>query len=61
MDIIRERQMKNYTYYNIDKINLQINASRWLRKLGLKETRWILDAVWLINQNQKFSEWINHP
>jgi len=52
--------MNNYTYYNIGKTNLQINDSRWLRKLGLKETRWILDAVWLISQDQTFSKWINH-
>ena len=55
--------MKNYTYYNIGKTNLQIIDSRWLRKLGLNETRWILDREWFFvfysNRQLIFNEWIN--
>lgn len=37
--------MKDFTYYN-NKRSLHAYACSWLRKMGLRETRWILDREW---------------
>lgn len=49
--------MKKFTYYKNDKINLQLNDSRWLNDIGLIETRWILDVNWLID-HFTYPKWI---
>ncbi|KKN00706.1 hypothetical protein LCGC14_1135060 [marine sediment metagenome] len=53
--------MKNFTYYNINKINLHIDGCEWLEEMGFKETQWILDTEWLLTQTSRltFKEWIN--
>ena len=30
----------------------------WLRETGLRETRWIVDIVWLMDNHMTFNEWI---
>ena len=49
--------MKDFTY---DKSGLQIDACSCLEDLGLRETRWILDATWFLNNSNHptFKEWI---
>ncbi len=53
--------MKDFTYYGFNKINLHIDDCEWLEEMGLKETQWILDTVWILmqNYNPTFKEWIN--
>ena len=56
-----KREMKDFTYYGFNKINLHIDDCEWLEEMGLKETQWILDTVWILmqNYNPTFKEWIN--
>ncbi len=53
--------MKDFIYTE-DESNLHACACRWLRDMGLKETRWILDADWFIvyyKNRITFHKWIN--
>ena len=51
--------MRDFIYTDGEH-NLNINSSRWLNRVGLRETRWILDTEWLCNGNDfVFSDWIN--
>ncbi len=53
--------MKNFTYIDNDKCNLRGHACEWLRDMGLRETRWILDTEWIFAYGEQttFEEWIN--
>ncbi len=55
--------MKDFTYYKDNKISLQLSDCKWLKKIGLRETRWFLDSVWLISDNKgikvTFNNWID--
>jgi len=59
MDIIKERQMKDFQYYNPDGPTPP--NRKWLRKIGLRETQWILDANWFIRYHPKsiYKEWVD--
>ena len=50
--------MKNFTYD--EKDGLEIDACSCLKELGLRETRWILDATWFLSNrsNPTFKKWI---
>ena len=50
--------MKKFIY---DESGLQIDACSCLEDLGLRETRWILDATWFLNDGMimTFNQWIN--
>ena len=54
--------MKDFTYIH-NEFNLNVESCVWLRKMGLKETRWILDIDWFFvychNKQITFDEWIN--
>ena len=55
-----ENEMKDFTYY-ADKTSLHIDGCNWLEDMGLRETRWILDAEWLSNVsviNPPYNIWI---
>ncbi len=43
-----DREVKDFTYID-NGFNLHAHACRWLRDMGLKETRWILDREWFLN------------
>jgi len=42
-------------------VGLEIDACSCLEDLGLRETRWILDATWFLSKrsNPTFKEWID--
>ena len=50
--------MKDFIYID-NGFNLHASACEWLRDMGLKETRWILDREWFIayDVNITYSEW----
>ena len=52
--------MKDFTYNN--STNLDASNCIWLKQMGLKETRWILDSEWFLTQhhlgNPTFKKWI---
>jgi len=52
--------MKNFTFYEVDKASLHIDDCDWLENIGLRETLWIIDALWFLTQsnNMIFKEWI---
>ena len=56
--------MKDFTYYynngGDDKRSLLMSDCGWLRNMGLRETRWILDREWLGAQHKNitFKKWI---
>ena len=54
--------MKDFTYIG-NEFSLNVDACIWLRKMGLNETRWILDREWFFvfysNRQLIFNEWIN--
>ncbi len=56
--------MKNFTYVGNDKFNLRGLACEWLKDMGLRETRWILDREWFLayyshdNKQITFEEWV---
>jgi len=56
--------MKDFYYYNDNnKSGLCVTDSVWLTDLGLRETKWILDATWILTANHRvnpvsFKEWI---
>jgi len=54
--------MKDFTYID-NEFNLQACACEWLRDMGLKETRWILDREWFFvyysNKQITFDKWVN--
>ena len=52
--------MKDFTYYDDDKISLRVSDCQWLREMGLVETQWILDIKWLLMRVNRpvFKEWI---
>ena len=38
-----------------------LHQREWLRKTGLRETLWFLDAIWIIKYaNMTFKNWINN-
>lgn len=51
--------MNEFTYVDGEH-NLNVNSCRWLKKVGLKETRWILDVAWLLSScdDLTYREWI---
>jgi len=51
--------MKDFTYID-NEFNLHACACEWLRDMGLRETRWILDTEWfsIYNCRITFNEWI---
>ena len=51
--------MKDFLYHNPD--GLTHHNRRWLRKLTLRETQWILDADWFLRHHPKsiYKEWID--
>lgn len=53
--------MKDFTYTGTGELSLNVNCCIWLRKLGLRETRWFLDIEWLQNKSDIFifHEWVN--
>ncbi len=53
--------MKDFTYIDIDcEFNLHVHDCEWLRDMGLKETRWILDSEWILSfiDNITYEQWI---
>ena len=56
--------MKDFYYYNDNnKSGLCVADSVWLTDIGLRETKWILDVVWIFSTNNEvnpisFKEWI---
>ena len=53
--------MKDFTYtYNNSELSLDHDAFHWLDDMGLKETQWILDTIWLSrNPDLAFKQWID--
>lgn len=50
--------MKDFTYID-NGSNLHAIDCEWLRNVGLRETRWILDREWfIVFYDKPFSEWI---
>lgn len=54
--------MKDFTYI-CNGFNLNAYDCIWLKDMGLKETRWILDREWFFvfysNKQLTFNEWVN--
>ena len=52
--------MRDFIYDEKDS-DLEYDACFWLEELGLRETRWILDADWFLNDGMTmtFNQWIN--
>lgn len=55
--------MKDFYYYNdTNKSGLCVTDSVWLTEIGLRETKWFLDAMWIFSTNNtypiSFKEWI---
>lgn len=50
------RNMKEFTYFGDHE--LDNDPSRWLSKMGLEETLWILDIKWITSVQTSFNEWI---
>ena len=45
--------------YSEHGYGLPSGACIWLREIGLKETRWILDAEWIMkHDNTTFNKWM---
>ena len=52
--------MKDFTYEENHLSGLHVDACEWLKDMGLKETRWILDSEWLLSfiNNITYEKWI---
>lgn len=52
--------MKDFLYINSNKNSPEPHEQTWLRKMGLRETQWILDADWLLRYHPKsvYKEWV---
>ena len=51
--------MKDFKYTN--EYGLRAANCMWLKIMGLKETRWILDTEWFLTQRETemtFKEWV---
>ena len=51
--------MKDFTYFT-DNYDLSPDGCHWLNQVGLKETRWFLDAAWLLSyyDDLSYNKWI---
>ena len=44
----------------LDDYNLHHDAASWLVNMGLRETRWMLDAIWIsFSYDMTYKKWIN--
>jgi len=52
--------MKKFIY-NRNNYDLYPSACLWLNQVGLKETRWFLDAAWILSyyNDLSYDKWIS--
>lgn len=52
--------MKDFAYYESSLHSLHHDACDWLTNMGLRETRWILDADWIsYSYDITYCKWIS--